>query len=654
MAASTGAIRAGRAFVEIGGDDSKLLKVLNKSSDRMKAWAGNMARVGGSLIAAGTAITAPLTAAVFSFSEAGDKLDKMSIRTGASVESLSALGFAAEQSGSSIDALGSGLFRMRRRIANATTGAGPAKRALDALGLSADELTKLDSDQQLLKVADSLAKVEDDSLAAQYAFEILGDGGKALLPLLQSGADGINAMMLEAQELGLVVSQSQSKAGADFMDAWNRITRSSKASIFLLGGELAPILTDLAKHVLLVTKAVQQWIRENGHIIRLAAGIGAGLIALGGVILALSGIVYVAGLGVGLLAGGISFLGGVVSFLVSPMGLVLAALAGILYYSGAGGQALDWLSERFSKLSEFVTNTFGMIKKAMNAGEYKLAGELLWSAIQMVWYEGMQAIMDRVNTWKKFFLDVWEGAIDNAASYFIDKWAMLQKAWTHIAQFFGDVWDLAISGIVSAWKDAQNTIADYALEIVAQIDPEFDLEGARESLNEMNSLERKNRTNARNQSILQRDQAARKELEQIEQNRVGAQQANAEEADRKREAREKQLSDSLGESRRAVNEARANFIKLGEKVSALPDPDKTQLVQNAKNNQNFAQTSPTVARASGGSSIDLRSEAGVKLIADLLNQSGEDKSLKELAAQTGILGEVAKILDKRLLKSGRV
>lgn len=654
MAASTGAIRAGRAFVEIGGDNSKLLKVLNKSSDRMKAWAGNMARVGGSLLAAGTSIIAPLTAAVFEFAKVGDDLDKMSARTGATTEALSEMGFAAEQNGSGIKTLENGFKGMSKFMLNAERGLSTAMDTMDDLGISLDELSGLSEDKKFEAFADKIAAIEDPGRRAALAMQVFGRAGQELIPMLSSGSAGIQSLREEARELGLSVSKEQAKSAADFTDAWNRIIRSAKASIFLIGGELAPTLTDLAKYVVEGAKAAQQWIRENGHIIKIAAGIGVGLIALGGIILALSGIVYVAGLGVGLLASSITFLGGVVSFLVSPMGLILAALAGILYYSGAGGDAIDWLAERFENLSEFVIETFGVIKKAMNAGEYQLAAKVLWAAIQVVWYEGMQAIMGQVNTWKKSFLDIWEGTIDNAASFFIDKWAMLQKAWTHITQFFGDAWDLAISGIVSAWKEAQNIIAGYALDIIVALDPSINRDDARAELLGLQDQERQKRENTFNQRIANRDETARKELEQIEQNRVGAQQANSEEAERKQAARDKQLADSLDASRKKVEEAQRNLSELTKEVNALPEPDKTQLVQNAKNNQNFAQTSPTAARASGSNSIDLRSEAGVKLIADLLNQSGEDKSLKELAAQTGILGEVAKILDKRLLKSGRV
>src|SRR5690606_28423232 len=106
--------------------------------------------------AAGAAITGPMVAAAKQFASAGDSLHKMSARTGASAQSLSELGFAAEQSGSNVDALGSAMFRMRRRIANASTGAGPAVRALRDLGLEAGKLTQLPVDEQLGVIADAL------------------------------------------------------------------------------------------------------------------------------------------------------------------------------------------------------------------------------------------------------------------------------------------------------------------------------------------------------------------------------------------------------------------------------------------------------------------------------------------------------------------
>ena len=172
------------------------------------------------------------------FATTGDQLDKLSTRTGVTVETLSGLKFAAEQSGTSIDSLGAALFRMNRRIGNATSGTGPAVRALKELGLSAEELSRLSPDKQLKIVADALSKVGNEALASQFSFEILGDNFRDLVPLLANGASGIQALEDKAKSLNLILTGSQAKAAAAFSDAWGVITAQLKAATQQIGAAL--------------------------------------------------------------------------------------------------------------------------------------------------------------------------------------------------------------------------------------------------------------------------------------------------------------------------------------------------------------------------------------------------------------------------------
>jgi len=103
LAGSTSAIRAGRAYVELFAKDGRLVKGLQRASARLKAFAAGVTNIGMKAMLAGAAVTAPLLASVKAFASMGDKLDKMANRTGASVEALSELAYAAEQTGAGID-----------------------------------------------------------------------------------------------------------------------------------------------------------------------------------------------------------------------------------------------------------------------------------------------------------------------------------------------------------------------------------------------------------------------------------------------------------------------------------------------------------------------------------------------------------------------
>ena len=89
MAGAQG-IRAGRAFVELFADDSKLARGLRQAQAKLSAFGSAVRGIGYKLTAAGAAITAPLTAAAMTTGRAGAELYDMARRTGLSVEALSA------------------------------------------------------------------------------------------------------------------------------------------------------------------------------------------------------------------------------------------------------------------------------------------------------------------------------------------------------------------------------------------------------------------------------------------------------------------------------------------------------------------------------------------------------------------------------------
>jgi len=121
MAAQSG-IRAGRAFVELFADDSRLVRGLKRASARLRSWGRSITSMGARIAAAAAAVLGPMLGATKIFASAGDQLDKMSKRTGIGVESLSQLQYAAELSGSSLEDVGNAVQRMNRRLGRITVG----------------------------------------------------------------------------------------------------------------------------------------------------------------------------------------------------------------------------------------------------------------------------------------------------------------------------------------------------------------------------------------------------------------------------------------------------------------------------------------------------------------------------------------------------
>lgn len=409
--ARAGAVKAGEAYVEVFSDDTPLVRgmkglgaKLQKTGSGIQSIGASAARAGAGIAAMGAAVVGPLAAAVKSFTSAGDELQKMGLRLNASTEFLSELGFAAEQSGTSLKAVSDAMFRANRRIANAATEAGPAQRALELLGLEAEKLNRLPTDKKFLALADALSKMENETLAAQLGFEIFGDNFKQIKPLIDEGAVGISNLQREARKLGITFKQDDAEAAAAFGDALNRIKRVGVAAFQKLGAAIAPALGTAAEIIKNIVSRATHWIDQNRELVVLIAAVGTATVGIG------TGLA-VMGAGIGAIGTAVIFLktavvavAGVVGAISAPAAAValgvVAIGAGIAYVAseaGLLGPAFDFLKESFGRVSATFKKTFGGIVQALRGGEFKAAAQIAWSGVKLATLQGAQEVLKGIS-----------------------------------------------------------------------------------------------------------------------------------------------------------------------------------------------------------------------------------------------------------------
>jgi len=150
------AIRAGRAFVELFADDSKLVRGLKHAQAKLKAFGQSVRDLGLRLARLGAALLVPMLGAAKAFSSMGDQVAKMSKRTGLSVETLSELRFVATQTGTEFESLEMAFRKMQRSIYDAGRGLSGARDALADLGLRVEALETLSPERQFKLLADRI------------------------------------------------------------------------------------------------------------------------------------------------------------------------------------------------------------------------------------------------------------------------------------------------------------------------------------------------------------------------------------------------------------------------------------------------------------------------------------------------------------------
>lgn len=461
--ASTQGIRAGRAFVELFADDSKLVRGLRRAEKKLKAFGQGIRSLGLKTAAIGSAVLAPLAASAKLFSSYGDQLAKMAKRTGLSVEALSELRFVASQTGTSLEAMETGLRRMQRSIYDAGRGLSTQTDALDDLGMRYEDLAGLSPEAQFKKLADAIAAVEDPTRKAALAQALFGRAGTQLLPMFADGAKGIEALQAEARRLGLTMSGEDAKAAEDLTDAFDRLWKVIKIGVFNVGAALAPLLEKVADVMTQLATTVSDWVKRNQTLIVQVAKVASLVLGFGAVLIVLGTLISGVGIALGLLAGIISGVGAAfgvlasaIGFLVSPIGLVITALgvlgAYLVQTTGVAGQALDWLGERFRGLKDTALRAYQGIADALAAGDIGLAARILWLTLRQEWIKGTNFIKGLWLEFRGFIADALVGGFTGALAALQMVWHALEVGWIETTAFLAKAWQGFVNIFMQAWE----------------------------------------------------------------------------------------------------------------------------------------------------------------------------------------------------------
>ena len=173
------------------------------------------------IVAGATAVGAAMVSAAKDTAADLDVIDKASTRMGITAESYQELAYAAELSGVSMGTMEK------------------AAKKLEGMDLNLDEAI-----DQLMSIAD-----EDERAAA--AAELFGNNvAYELTPLLQAGAEGMQGMRDEANELGLVMSGEAVKSGAAMNDMFTKIDQSIATLKNSLLVELMPYVMEILQFLI--------------------------------------------------------------------------------------------------------------------------------------------------------------------------------------------------------------------------------------------------------------------------------------------------------------------------------------------------------------------------------------------------------------------
>ena len=448
------------------------------------------------------------------FIELGDAMNKMSARTGATVEWLSAMAFATERSGATIEMLEQAIRKLNKAIAEAQNGNRTPYEAFRRLRIDPNSMQfkSLDAGAQFELVARRLHEVQSQAEKTRLAMALFEESGVMLLPMLGD----IDKLKQKARELGIIMSKDQADASAALLDSWTNVRYQLNSIFMSLGQAIAPALKQVATWMSKMVKPIQNFVSQHRELfILMAKGlalilvIGGALATIGAVIAGVgvtvkaigSGLAVVGMLfkGIGLAMGKVSSLalialgafgklsvvaGLVVKALAFGLGMlfnplngvrlavygiyllylkILRGLASIIIFVQKVQDMIAWIAASFTAIknafvgfTSFFKTMRALLKSVEISHKLLLFNLSVISAGTWAWLAGIVAVVGAVGyiIYKTNALGkAWQwlkGVWQDTCDYFADKWSETTSA---IGDSLGVIWDAVMLGnFRQAWS----------------------------------------------------------------------------------------------------------------------------------------------------------------------------------------------------------
>ena len=182
-----------------------------------------------------------LTSATRRILQHADQIDKTAKRISTSTETVQKFDFAATQSGAALTDVEKAFINTSKAIEGAKQGLTTQMRAFQAFGVSLQMLQTMSPEQVFLKIAEAIEKAGDAMDRAKSLEDIMGRGGKVLIPAFKGGFAGLMGQAPKGIDAETV------KNLAEFNDELDRLKREALPAAADAVGLLADAFKETVK-----------------------------------------------------------------------------------------------------------------------------------------------------------------------------------------------------------------------------------------------------------------------------------------------------------------------------------------------------------------------------------------------------------------------
>lgn len=258
--------------VSLVADTAKFLNGLKKGRRGAQRFSKAVKKASKVVVIAFAAMAAATAKLVVESLKLVDEQSKAARTLGTTQAVYSGLALAAGIAGLSTTSFAKALKRQQKSIVDASDGLQTQARAFERLGLQIDDLIKLPVQQQFETITKALGKVENATIKVGIASDIFGAKNADLINIIELSEAGLQKYIDLSAELGVALSQDQTKAIEDANDAWLIFKTSITGIGNQLAAELAPEITNITGKLTDLSKSIADGVPAFAAWLRLVAG----------------------------------------------------------------------------------------------------------------------------------------------------------------------------------------------------------------------------------------------------------------------------------------------------------------------------------------------------------------------------------------------
>ena len=173
---------------------------------------------------AGALSVAGVTSAITSLLAKADSIDALSKRFSISAEAIQAIQFAADQSGTSSDAMFMGLKKLTVALEEAKGGSKEYIKALGGLGVSLADIKSKNAEQLFYQIGQRINGTSAEAVKLTDGIKVFGRAGDQVLGSMR---DGFTKVADAARQTGRVIKEDIVRELADAKDAWEDLKQQA-------------------------------------------------------------------------------------------------------------------------------------------------------------------------------------------------------------------------------------------------------------------------------------------------------------------------------------------------------------------------------------------------------------------------------------------